>query len=481
MTHRLLAVIGSIAYGIRQFVGSLLSFLGLRGLARFSVPLLIVLLAAGAALSARDTAAILAERPEIQETTLADVAAIEDPSGSIWFEFDAVMAASHHSTPADTGTFFYLARSPEDPSTGLIVRSPLNDAFVRQRVLTARLTADEEVVAGALEALPPLPGGFDVDTARFLDELEAGGEEDEALVPSQLDEEADGSELLVTGRVVTPVSHSACASDPGCDGDEATWFYYFADPSGGAAIVLRSPHPPDAMPVQLQGLYQRDTFDLAPVLDSEWYAGLDAEVPTERSFFAFRRPPVTVEASWVPTILFALLGLLLLASQLVGYPVFGGRAAPTAARTLAPGEGIDLEITGRLERPHGPLSLERSPGAIERLSIPDLALRMWRYGMLPRDLSRREAEERFVAEAGGDSDRLVVHERDQSALVTIGGDGAGLHVDLGRLYRVAGSTPAVHLRQGVTDAYLTLRSTELRDRVAAEIRGELEERGSSQG
>ena len=33
----------------------------------------------------------------------------------------------------------------------------------------------------------------------------------------------------------------------------------------------------------------------------------------------------------------------------------------------------------------GTLSLDRSPGAIERLTIPDLALRMWRYGLLPRE------------------------------------------------------------------------------------------------
>lgn len=472
MTHRLLAVIGSIAFGIRQFIGSLLSFVGLRQLARFAVPALIVALVAASVISARDTAAILEARPEVQRTTLAEVASSDDPSGSIWFEFDAVMAESFFSTPADLGTFFYLARDPEDPSTGLIVRSALNDAFIRQRVLTANLVADEAIVADAMERLAPLSSGFDVDGARFLDEVAFGGEPEEAFLPSELGEEPDGSEVVVTGRVVTPATHSACATDDGCEGDDAAWFYYLADPEGGATIILRSPHPPDATPVRLQGLYARDTFDLAPVLESDWYASLDADVPTDRAFAAGRRPPVLVEASWAPTIIFAALALLLLASQLIGYPVFGGRSAATPGRTLAAGEGVDLEITGRLARPQGALVLDRSPGAIERLSIPDVALRMWRYGLLPRDLSRREAEDRFMAEAAGETDRLVVHERDQSALVAIEHDPDAVRVDVGRVYRLAGSAPAVHLRQGSTDAYLAFRSAEERDRVAAEIRGE---------
>jgi hypothetical protein len=469
MTYRLLAVLGSIAFGIRQLFASLLSFVGLRELARLGVPLVIVALAAATVISARDTAAILAERPEVQHTTLADVAALEDPTGSIWFEFDAVMAQSSFATPA---AFFYLARDPEDQSTGLLVRSSLGDAFIRQRVVSAELVPDADLIAAAIEALGPLPSGFDLDAARFLDEVDYGGEPDEAFIPSQLAAEPDGSQPLVTGRVVTPATYAACAVESGCDGDDAAWFYYLADPEGADAMVLRSPHPPDAQPIRLQGLYARDTFDLAPVLDSDWYAGLDARVPIDRAFAAGSRPPITVEASWVPTIIFGALTLLLLASQLVGYPVFGGRAGARPGRSLQPGEGVDVVITGRLERPSRALELDGSPGAVERLSIPDLALRMWRYGVLPRDLSRREAEERFMADARGEADRLVLHERDQSALVSIAHTEADVRVDVGRLYRVASSAPAVHLRQAKTDAYLSFASAQLRDRVAAEIRGE---------
>ena len=469
MTYRLLAVLGSIAFGIRQIFASLLSFVGLRELARFGVPLVIVALTAATVISARDTAAILAERPDVQRTTLADVAALEDPTGSIWFEFDAVMAESSLATPA---AFFYLARDPDDPSTGLLVRSSLGDAFIRQRVFSAQLVPDPDLIAGAVEALGSLPGGFDLDEARFLDEVNFGGEPDDAFIPSQLAAEPDGSQPLVTGRVVTPATYAACAAESGCDGDDAAWFYYLADPEGGDAMILRSPHPPDAQPIRLQGLYTRDTFDLAPVLESDWYAGLDAAVPTDRAFAAGSRPPITVQASWVPTIIFGVLTVLLLGSQLAGYPVFGGRAAASPGRSLQPGEGVDLVITGRLERPSRPLVLDGSPGAIERLSIPDLALRMWRYGLLPRDLSRREAEERFMAEARGETDRLVLHERDQSALVSIAHTEADVRVDVGRLYRLASSAPALHLRQGKTDAYLSFASADLRDRVAAEIRGE---------
>jgi hypothetical protein len=474
MTHYLRALLGSLAYGIRQFVGSVLSFVGLRSLARFAVPLLIVAFAAGAILSARDTAAILASRPEVQDTTVAQVASRgESDTGSIWFEFDALLDATHLELPIDRGTFFYLARDPDDPQVGLLVRSPLNDAFFRVRTLTATLTEDESAVADAQEALGALPSGFTVDGARYLDETAAGGDAEDSLVPSELDEVEAGSEALVTGRVVSPATYAACASGS-CDGADAAWWYYLADPEGGTAIVLRSPHPPTALPARLQGLYQRDTFDLAPVLDSDWFAAIQADVPTERAFSANRRPPITVPASWIPTILFAGAALLLLASQLAGYPVFGRTAAPAPARTLAAGDAIDLEISGRLDHDRAAISLHRSPGALERLTIPDLALRMWRYGLLPRDMSRQEAETRFVAEAAGESDRLVLHERDQSAMVAFGRDGAGARVDVGSLYRLAGSVPAIHLRRGATNAYLTTRSRDDRDRAASEILGEVE-------
>ena len=474
MTHYLRALLGSIAYGIRQFVGSILSFVGLRWLARFAVPLLVLAFAAAAVVSARDTATILASRPAVQDTTLADVASIDEPQGSIWFEFDALLDATHLEIPVDLGTFFYLARDPDDPQRGLLVRSPLNDAFFRVRTLTATLTEDEALVAEARDALGALPSGFSLDSSRYLDETAPGGDANEALVPSQLGEEEAGGELLVTGRVVSPETYAACATES-CDGSDAAWWYYFADPEGAAAIVLRSPHPPTALPARLQGLYQRDTFDLAPVLASDWFASIEADVPTERAFQAGRRPPITVPTSWTPTILFAGAALLLLASLLAGYPVFGRSARPEPTRTLQPGDGIDVEITGRLDHQQSAISLQRSPGAVERLSIPELALRMWRYGLLPRDLSRQEAETRFVAEAAGETDRLVLHERDQSAMVTFGRrDGNDARVDVGRLYRIARSSPAIHVRQDATDAYLTTGTPEDRDRAASEILAEVE-------
>ncbi len=476
MRYRFLALLGSIAFGIRRFIGSILSFVGLRALARFAVPVLVIVFSAAVAVSARDTATILASRPEVQQTTLADVASrSEDEGGSIWFEFDALMDDSHLDVPADLG-FFYLARDPTDSSAGLLVRSNSSDPFVRVRVISATLIEDEGLVDDAVGAIGEVPGGFSLDQTRYLDETANGGQADEAFQPSELGEEEAGTELPVSGRVVSPSQFAACANEGGCDGEDASWFYYLADAQGGSAIVLRSPHPPDAQPVRLQGLYERDTFDLAPVLASDWFADIDVDVPTERAFSADRRPPITVPASWVPTIIFAALATLLLASQLVGYPVFGRTDLPAAARSMAAGHGIDVDITGQLEREAAAITLDRSPGAVERLDIADLALRLWRYGMLPHGLSRRDAEERFVAEAEGEADRLVIHERDQSALVTLSREPGAATVETGRLYRVAGSAPALRVRQGRTDAYLTAHSAEERDRAAAELLAEIEGR-----
>ncbi len=174
---------------------------------------------------------------------------------------------------------------------------------------------------------------------------------------------------------------------------------------------------------------------------------------------------------------FAVLALLLLASHLAGYPVFGAtRRQPEPSHSLGVGDAVDVVISGRLARDHATLRLDRSPGAVERLPISDLALRMWRYGLLSPELSRQEAERRFVQEAGASGNRPVVHERDQSALVVLG-RGSGASVQAGRLHRLGRSVPAVHVRHDRTDAHLELRSTAERDRVAAEILAEVGEAG----
>lgn len=469
MRHHFAAVLGSIAHGIRSFAASILSLVGLQALARFVVPALIALLAINAVQSALTTAAILDARPEVTQATLPEVAAFDGERGeSIWFQFDALTDTTSLATPADVGSFFFLARDPEDPSRGILARSSRGDGFFRQRAMGAELIEDPDAVGDALTAVGGL-GGLDIDVARYLDEIEAGGDADQAFVPSQLGDEPAGTSVLVAGRIVSPVQLSACAVEAGCEGDDARWWYVLADPEGPSAIMLRSPHPPTDIPVRLQGLFLRDTFDLAPVLESDWFASIDAEVPTNRALAAGSAPPITVEASWLPAIIAGVVAAVLLASLLVGYPVFARQPMPARARSLGVGERVDVRITGRLGRDRGLVSLTSSPGAVERLGVAELALLLWRYGLLPRDQSRREAEERYVAEARGQRDRLLVHERDQSALVVVERASDAVELGVGRLHRLGGSVPAVRFRQGNSDAYLETRSTDARDRIAAEL------------
>lgn len=474
MTHRFAAVLGSVAHRIHTASATILGLVGLRSLARFVVPALILLFAVTAVTEVQRTAAILADRPDVTAATLEEVAAYEDGSGSVWFQFDAVMDSSSLETAAELGTFFYLARSPSDPSQGILVRSAQGDAFFRQRVVSGELVEDPDLVTSAVEAFGAIPGGLDLDRTRFLDELQAGGDPSGAQLPSALEAIEAGTAVVATGRVIDPARFAACEDGGACDGPDARWLYLFADPNGASAIVLRSPHPPDALPVRLQGLFLNDTFELSEVLDSDWFAAIDADVPTTRSLRAGSAPPITVPASWVPAIVYAVLAAILLASLLVGYPVFAADADPEPQRALGIGDRIDLELTGRLGREGGggAVMLERAPGGLERMPIAELALLLWRYGLLPRDQSRREAEERYVAESAGDRDRLVIHERDQSALVVVDRDGAAGEVHRGHLHRIGGSVPAVRFRQGTSDAYLATRSVEARDLVAGEIAGE---------
>ena len=468
MRYRFAAVLGSIAHGIRAFAASLLSLVGLQGMAKFVVPALVVLLAINAVQNATTTAAVLDARPEVTEATLPEVAAFQGERGeSIWFQFDALADSTFHETGADAGTFF-LARDPEDPSRGILGRTSRGDGFFRQRTVGAELVEDPDGVAAALAAVGEV-GGLDVDGARYLDEIESGGDADQAFLPSQLGDEPSGASVMAAGRIVAPGQLSACATEAGCDGEDARWWYVLADPEGPSAVLLRSPHPPTDLPVRLQGLFLRDTFDLAPVLDSDWFASIEAEVPTNRALNAGTAPPITVDASWTPAIVAGLLALVLLASLLTGYPVFAREPMPSPARSLRAGERVDVSITGRLGRDRAVVSLAASPGAVERLEVPELALVLWRYGLLPRDQSRREAEERYIAGARGERDRLVIHERDQSALVVVERASDEVQLDAGRLHRLNGSVPAVRFRQGNSDAYLEARSNGDRDRLAAEL------------
>ncbi len=468
MIHRLLALLGVVAHAVTRFVGSILGIVGLGAVARFVVPALVVGLVALTALTARDTAAILDSRPEVTQATLAEVAA-HDGSGSIWFEFDALVDATSLATPADLGTFFYLARDPENPDRGLLVRSPQNDLFFRTRVIEAALVEDPDLVADALARFGSLPGGLDIDQSRYLDETGAGVPE-EAVAPSDVRGLEAGAEGSVAGRVVSPGSFTLCERDGECDGTDDSYLYLFADAAGGSAILLRSPHPPDALPVRLQGLFARDTYDLGPVLASDWFAGIDAEVPTNRAFSSGSQPPITVPASWVPTVIWGALAALLLASLLVGYPVFARAPSPAPRRTLGPGDEVAVLISGRLDSPRSRGTLDRSAGAFQRLGVRDLAMLMWRYGMAG-ELSRREAEERFADQAGAD-DRLLINARDQSALVLIERTPGAASAEVGHVHRVGRRTPAVRIRQGATDAILTTRTADDRDRIAAEVAAE---------
>lgn len=469
MTHRLLALLGVVAHAATRFVGSILGVIGLGALARYVVPAFVLGFAVLAALSARETAAILDSRPEVTQSTLGEVAT-DDGEGSIWFEFDALVDESSLATPADLGTFFYLARDPESPDRGLLVRSPQNDLFFRTRLLRASLVEDPELVADALARFGTLPTGLDVDQTRYLDELGSADPSEEPVEPSDVRGLEAGAEGTVAGRVVAPATYAVCEREGGCDGGDDAYLYLFADAAGSAATILRSVHPPDAIPVRLQGLFARDSYDLAPVLESEWFAEIEADVPTNRAFSAGSRPPITVPASWTPTILFAAIAVLLLASLLVGYPVFARGRPPAPDRTLAPGDEVPVLISGRLASARARVALDRSAGAVQRLGAGELAMMMWRYGM-SGELSRREAQERFAREAG-DADRLVINARDQSALVLIERSGAAATAEVGQLHRVARRTPAVRIRQGSTDAILTTRSVADRDRIAAEVAAE---------
>jgi hypothetical protein len=487
MLFRLLALVGLLAHVIDRFANFLLGLVGLR------LPVVVLLIGALGLLGGLellDNYRELAARPEPRQASVSEIVEETERGQIIWLRFSAEIVAEPYvreipvlaSGVHELGRrvyFYYLALDPDDRDVGLIVRSHLDDDHFRTRSLQARIDEDPDFVAGALRRLD-VPAGLRVDRARFLEEVSVAEPGDDAHEPEALAELATGSEVTVSGRLLAPTRAAACAPPAGetdCApaGVDDRWIYLLADPAGDTAYLLRSPHPPDAIPVNLQGLVLTDTFGAAPVVESDWVADLrdDLRYPRSRVLIDGAAPPFRTP-DWTGVIVMGGTALLLLVSRLVGYPIFRRSARAERVPPLSPGERLEVEMHGRLVTPRSRSALQGALGFVERATLHDLVLALWRYGQVEQGESRRDIERRVAGEAAGRDTRLVVHAPGRSVLATLGDH--PVRVETGTVHRVTESRPALRLDDDELDLLVLFEEALDRDRAAGEIAREPVER-----
>ena len=465
---RLQALIGVVAHAVDRAVGALLWFVPFRVPGALLVAVLLGFLAWQQANGANRA---LATYPTPRPTTIAAILG-GDVDG--WLRIDGLISGpyldSRSYTPAGQDgvvRYYYVVRDPARPQA-LVVRSPRQAAEIGSaRTVLARIESRPDAVASAAAELATR-AGVSVDPDRYLLELPAdvspvaASPTPRAIGPADLRGEQGGTALF-TGSFGPARRVSCPASEPACRDGTA---YEYLVSEDGHCVILRSPYPPDGLPVTLTGVVTLDAFRMKTALENAGLSqALDGAKTLDEQLFSDGVTPPLPEVTFAPAIVLTAIAVFLLISKLVGYPIFQRRGIPVAAGTpLAPGEELRLEVSGRVRGAHGTVSVDREPGTLGRLTAAQIARREWQFGgrplgesSVPPDLPDVEATQTVLTSGGG------------SLLLPLDSLGATLRMSAGRLVTVAASYPSLRLRAPGIDAVLGFVDEATRARALAEV------------
>jgi hypothetical protein len=478
MLRRLAAAIGLVAHVIDRFGNWLVGSLGVRLRLPFAALLAIPLiwLSATSAIAGFER---LASQAEAQPADIAELVERQDPEAyftieglthaesmtveSTIFDPDAIIAGSSQA-------HFYLLSDPADPTAGMVVRSPLDDDRFRRRTLAATAVDDPAFVAAALDELGAAAQGWRVDQDRYLDETATGSPPDgNPRPPSEAVSDVDAGEtVLVTGSVVSPGSASACGDPSGACGDASPRVYLLADPEADGAVLLRSPHQPDAVPAELTGLLLAPNQNVSAEMEGDWLTDERATLRQRprRIFFDGQVPPF-FPPNFAGAIVGGTLAALLLASTLVGYPRFRRDrvARPPSEHDTAGLDGLQAGATGRVTTTHGDLRITDEVARFRRMEAREYELTRWRYG---DQLGPTPKELIAAAEAAQGEPRLVIDIANASTLLRLWpSEGDIVSMEPGWIEWARRRQAAIRVRGKGLDLLLGFRDAADRDRVAA--------------
>ncbi|HEX7197227.1 MAG TPA: hypothetical protein VF364_10410 [Candidatus Limnocylindria bacterium] len=454
MSHfltRAAALAGWLAHAMGRLFGSIVWF------APRSVPwalLVAALLALGAWQSVEAANAIVARQPRPQPAGLADVV---DNRVTGWVGISSIVRGPYldsASYGAPVQRWYYLLFDPRDASVAMVARSPERLEERRTRTIVARVESDPAAVAATLGELDA--GPLRVDPERYLVELP--DERPSALTGADVATPAgrglDRREAVLRGTFG--------AARETVDG---AWEYLVED--GGRAVVVRSPYPPDALPVDVWGVSATDRLraeQAAAVRELQRELG-NRRLPDRRLLAEGVTPPIP-EASYLPAMLLAALAAILVIGWLVGYPVFRRRSleSPVATWAIGPGDELGIDLTGSDRRGPERIVVDGAPAQLVRLPVEELERRSWQYAL-------RDAAGLAPATTGrpAGSSALAVLSGEGPILVRLDTDVPGMDVAVGDLVHVGSARPALRLRATGIDLIAAFSSAEELDRAVAAV------------
>jgi hypothetical protein len=372
-----------------------------------------------------------------------------------WMALQAVASPPYFDSSAYGGPvlrFYHLLTDPADPEVALVARSIDRLDQRRMRTIVVDVTVDATRVTEALAGLGD--AGAETDRDRYL--VEVPNARPASLARSAISDPGDLPDaprgVTLQGTFGASRRIDCAIGDVACR-DGAAWEYLVSGARG--SVVVRSPHPPDALPVDVWGVLTTDPLRVQQALD----------VPAMREAVGDRRtsetqvladgvgPPVE-DVSYVPAAIMAIAAGFLILSWLVGYPVFSRARLPerVAVPRLPTGRGIDLEVDGTLRRSGRRAEVHGAPATLERLAGDELVRRTWQYAADDRAPGEMVAE---MAPLAGGAGRLALHSAYGPLLVTLDPAPPGTTMQVGELHRISASRPAVRLRSQGLDLTLS--------------------------
>ncbi|MEO7295012.1 MAG: hypothetical protein ABIZ57_02625 [Candidatus Limnocylindria bacterium] len=417
---RLLALIGSVAHGVDRLAGRLLGFLP------FRVPgalLLAALLGLGTWNAVVETGRAIAARPIPLETS---VNALVAESNTAWVSVSGLLSGPHLDNsiyasdtrphylrisddphdhviegpgeslmppgprqtifPLTTGDgvtrWFYVLRDAGSADRALVIRSARDANEIRARSVTV-------VRDGMIDGLPHL--------------VEIADAEAEPATASVARVE-DGARSTIRGTFESDATEVACDGGDACH-EGRSWRYRvtdLADPD--ASAWLDSPHPPDALPVTLNGVVTTDATRMRAVLaEDAMTAALDGLTHPDDVVLADGIGPAVPEVTYLGAVILAALACILLLSAVIRYPIFqreAGRGARNLPRPVV-GELIPLDVSGELPGVSGAERPAGAPARIGWLPAREMARQAWHLRSELSDAGSGQARLALVAIEGG--------------------------------------------------------------------------------
>lgn len=452
LVSRAAAGVGWLAHSIGRLVASIVWF------APRGIPwalLVSALLMIGAWRSVDGARAIAATQPRPDPVGLADVV---DLSATGWVGTSAIVRGpflDSASYGAPVQRWYYLLIDPDDDRVALVARSTERLEERRTRTIVARVEEDSAAVTSATAERGD--AGLTVDPDHYLVEL---GEQPSVLTGDAVT--APGGGRLDEARVILRGSFGDGRPAVGGDG----WEYLVTD--GTRALVVRSPYPPGALPVDIWGVSATDPLRTeqaaaVPALQAELG---DRQLPERRLLAEGVTPPLP-DISYLPAMLLAALAIIILIGWLIGYPLYRRHPLPARISTwsLLAGDELPVELFGSDRRRGRQTVVDGAPGRVALLAADEVERRSWQFG-LGADGALGQV---MAVDEVGEASVVTLSSGEGPILVRLDPGASDIRMTSGTIDRTGGSRPALRLRAPGLDVLAAFASTADRDRAAVAI------------